>query len=455
VLKQDHGITMAAYGQLDSIDITDRIRLVDPDGQMRASLSDMWPYLEPNYDEILKKVCDHYFSLPEISENLTPQDREFFSKNLGIYFVTTMQSCLTKDWVELAASMGDFTLHHNLPVRSLISSMTTQFRLILEILHPIYSIDPAKAFAWPYAIMMCVQLQVELATTRIYVRTKRAEQERISEQSQTFESEVMGVLNNVNVATQDTKERANQMEALGQAMLLRSAEVATAAGQSAAAMTEAADTSVTMANEISEAMDMIKQSAAAFEAAISSVESHMQTADRLETSSKQIASIVDLIREVSSRTNLLALNATIEAARAGDAGRGFAVVAQEVKSLAGQTRAATDDIALRIADLQLASGETMKSYTAITNIVMSVQETAAGLARRMDQQNNLLNVITSHVHETALTAETTAKNIDAVSGSAEEVAHQLSEMHDSHTGLEVQMHNLQDVTDAFLRSLRA
>lgn len=45
--------------------------------------------------------------------------------------------------------------------------------------------------------------------------------------------------------------------------------------------------------------------------------------------------------QIAGRTNLLALNATIEAARSGEAGRGFAVVAQEVKSLAGQARAAS------------------------------------------------------------------------------------------------------------------
>jgi len=62
--------------------------------------------------------------------------------------------------------------------------------------------------------------------------------------------------------------------------------------------------------------------------------------------------VLGLITAIAEQTNLLALNATIEAARAGDAGRGFAVVAQEVKSLAGQTRARPMEISEQVARVQ-------------------------------------------------------------------------------------------------------
>ena len=59
----------------------------------------------------------------------------------------------------------------------------------------------------------------------------------------------------------------------------------------------------------------------------------------------RIAGVAEQINAIARQTNLLALNATIEAARAGEAGKGFGVVAGEVKVLAGQTSAATEEIA--------------------------------------------------------------------------------------------------------------
>jgi methyl-accepting chemotaxis protein len=68
---------------------------------------------------------------------------------------------------------------------------------------------------------------------------------------------------------------------------------------------------------------------------------------------RQIGGVATSIERIAKQTRLLSLNAGIEAARAGEAGRGFAVVAGEVKSLAEETRAATD----RIGDIVRALGD--------------------------------------------------------------------------------------------------
>ncbi|MEA2934419.1 MAG: methyl-accepting chemotaxis protein, partial [Variibacter sp.] len=74
----------------------------------------------------------------------------------------------------------------------------------------------------------------------------------------------------------------------------------------------------------------------------------VKTMSELGSAATRIGEVIGLIQAIAGQTNLLALNATIEAARAGEAGRGFAVVASEVKSLAGQTAKATEEIAAQI-----------------------------------------------------------------------------------------------------------
>jgi methyl-accepting chemotaxis protein len=76
---------------------------------------------------------------------------------------------------------------------------------------------------------------------------------------------------------------------------------------------------------------------------------------RLSEQSHAIGQVIATVEDLAAQSNLLAVNAAMEAAKAGDAGKGFGVVAQEVKSLAEQSRQATNQVRTILADIQKAA----------------------------------------------------------------------------------------------------
>ncbi|MGK5506905.1 methyl-accepting chemotaxis protein [Brevibacillus formosus] len=66
--------------------------------------------------------------------------------------------------------------------------------------------------------------------------------------------------------------------------------------------------------------------------------------------------INELIRNISTRSNVLGLNAVLEAARAGAAGRGFTVVAEEIRQLSQTTAASAKGIFLLLDEMNALVG---------------------------------------------------------------------------------------------------
>ncbi|WP_412746913.1 methyl-accepting chemotaxis protein [Krasilnikovia sp. MM14-A1004] len=148
--------------------------------------------------------------------------------------------------------------------------------------------------------------------------------------------------------------------------------------------------------------------------AAAAAETSGRLAEQLDTSSAEIGDVVKLINSIAEQTNLLALNATIEAARAGEYGKGFAVVAGEVKDLARETAAATEDISRRIDAIQRDSQAMRQATAEVARIVGDINGTQDVIGIAVEDQTRATTEITDSVSQ-AVTA------VDGISGELQAV----------------------------------
>jgi methyl-accepting chemotaxis protein len=91
---------------------------------------------------------------------------------------------------------------------------------------------------------------------------------------------------------------------------------------------------------------------------------------RLTDNSSRIDSIVNVISDITKRTNLLALNASIIAAQAGEYGKSFGVVADEIRNLSLQTGRSTGEITSIIEEIMNESRVAAGNVTVTKDLVL-------------------------------------------------------------------------------------
>jgi methyl-accepting chemotaxis protein len=90
---------------------------------------------------------------------------------------------------------------------------------------------------------------------------------------------------------------------------------------------------------------------------------------RLSENSSRIENIINVINDITKRTNLLALNASIIAAQAGEYGKSFGVVADEIRNLSLQTGHSTGEITGIIEEIMSESKTAASNITATRSLV--------------------------------------------------------------------------------------
>lgn len=236
-------------------------------------------------------------------------------------------------------------------------------------------------------------------------------------------SDVLGnafarMVENLREQTRQLVEGANVLGAAGSEIVASTTQLASSASESAAAVSE----TTTTVEEVRQTAQVASQKAqhvfdSAQKAAQISLSGRKSTEDvsagmtrirqqmeaiaasmgRLSEQSQTIGQIIATVEDLAAQSNLLAVNAAIEAAKAGEHGKGFGVVAQEVKSLAEQSRQATNEVRTILSEIQKAT------TTAVLATEQGSKAVEAGI-RQTDVAAESINALAGSVTDAAQAA---------------------------------------------------
>lgn len=184
-------------------------------------------------------------------------------------------------------------------------------------------------------------------------------------------------------AISQTTTTVEEVKTSAEQAAMRAQDVATASQRTV----EVARSGQSSVQATIESMSMIKER----------VEGISENLLALSDQTQQIGEIIATVNEIASQSNMLALNASVEAARAGEHGKGFAVVATEVRSLAEQSRQATDQIKAILSEIQKATNST----------VMATEEGVKGVDRGVQlsmQSREAIEQLAAVINESAQVA---------------------------------------------------
>jgi methyl-accepting chemotaxis protein len=270
-----------------------------------------------------------------------------------------------------------------------------------------------------------------------------------------FEAAVGAIVSNVSASAVQLEQAAGTLTRTAETTQSLSSQVAGASEEASSNMQSVATATEELSATVDEIGTRVRESNRIAEAAVLQAQQTDGRIGKLSRAAQEIGDVVKLITAIAQQTNLLALNATIESARAGEAGRGFAVVASEVKSLAGQTAKATDEISSHILGMQDATQESVAAIKEISGTIAQISNIASSIASAVEQQSSATQEIARSVQSVAQGTREAAANIMQVNRGATETGSASEDVLNSARSLSTESARLREELDRFMGNIRA
>jgi methyl-accepting chemotaxis protein len=224
----------------------------------------------------------------------------------------------------------------------------------------------------------------------------------------------------------ETSSRAHGVASAAEEMSANTLSVAAGMEQATTNLRSVATATEEMTATISEIAGNSEKARRITGQAVTQADSISAAVRALGQSAQDIGKVTETITSISNQTNLLALNATIEAARAGAAGKGFAVVATEIKELAKQTAAATEDIKGKIASVQNSTAGTVEDIEKVMGVIREISDIVTTIATAIEEQSVVTKDIAANISQATSGVDDANHRVAQTSSVAQSVAHDIA-----------------------------
>jgi methyl-accepting chemotaxis protein len=247
--------------------------------------------------------------------------------------------------------------------------------------------------------------------------------------------EMASIAEGLSTGSKEVAGLANTVAAAAEESSANTTSVAAAMEQTTANLTSVASATEEMSATVGEIASNAEKARSISSDATSQAQAISAMMKDLGRAAQDIGKVTETITSISAQTNLLALNATIEAARAGAAGKGFAVVANEIKELAQQTAAATEDIKSKISGIQASTGGAMGDIEKIAHVIKEVGDIVASIAAAIEEQSTVTRDVATNIAQASTGVKDANERVSQTASVSQNIAKDIANVNSTVTNL--------------------
>jgi methyl-accepting chemotaxis protein len=275
-------------------------------------------------------------------------------------------------------------------------------------------------------------------STQELAKNLRAMVSEVSSGAQTLavaSGEMASIAGGLSTGSKDVASLANTVAAAAEESSANTSSVAAAMEQTTTNLTSVAGATEEMSATVGEIASNAEKARSISGEATEQAQAISAMMKELGRAAQDIGKVTETITSISAQTNLLALNATIEAARAGAAGKGFAVVANEIKELAQQTAAATEDIKSKISGIQASTGGAIGDIEKIAQVIKEVGDIVAAIAGAIEEQSTVTKDVAANIAQASAGVKDANERVSQTASVSQTIAKDIANVNSTVTTL--------------------